>query len=102
MDCNTNNYIKRIKQGFACGILLWSAANGYCLPPLVEGGAAALITCLSNEAVQKERSKELQQLVLADQKEREAWFNKAPDEMQLMRHNDLNRRKRVGRGVSTP
>lgn len=58
--------------------------------------SAQYIPCILNSELQKIRSIEIQQLEKADQKDREDWNNKTPEERAQVTINDLNRRKRLG------
>ena len=53
-------------------------------------------SCHADKLRQEARSKELQNIVKADQDDREDFFKKTPEELQGMAHRDDERRKRVG------
>jgi hypothetical protein len=52
--------------------------------------------CSVNPEKQKARSKELHDMVISDQKDRENWQNLSDEEREIVMENDLNRRKQVG------
>ncbi len=52
--------------------------------------------CTPGSNEQKLRSKEIHQLYLADQADRERWFDKTNEEMVEVTKNDMVRRKRIG------
>ncbi len=51
--------------------------------------------CQADKPRQEARSKELQEIVKADQDDREDFFKKTSEELQEMAHRDVERRKRV-------
>ncbi|KTC83719.1 hypothetical protein [Legionella brunensis] len=64
---------------------------------LIHLAFAGNLGCVNNPDLQASRSKELQTLLEADQKDRESdWSQLTPEELQQIEENDLNRRKRVG------
>ena len=58
--------------------------------------ALPFIRCIDDKQKYEARSEELQQIVKADQRERQDWHSKSNTEMQQVALRDRNRRERVG------
>ncbi|MCD6040112.1 MAG: Uncharacterized protein K0S27_1512 [Gammaproteobacteria bacterium] len=54
------------------------------------------VTCVNNAVKQQARSKELQKLANADQRDRDNWMRMRSPEIMAVSRNDIKRRKRVG------
>lgn len=76
--------------------LVFSIFLSGCATQPVIASPTRIGSCQADKPRQESRSKELQEIVKADQDDREDFFKKTPDEVQEMAHRDVERRKRVG------
>lgn len=76
--------------------LVFSIFLSGCATQPVIASPTRIGSCQADKPRQEARSKELQEIVNADQEDREDFFKKTPEELREMALRDVERRKRVG------